>query len=290
MFNELKSMAIFAEVVNKGSFRSAAKSLGLSPSVVSYHIAQLEQRMGTALLYRSTRKLTLSHEGMLFHEHVAQMMSAAKMGIEQLSTENTLPPGKLKVSLPTALTISSLNQKVARFANLYPNITLNLNFSDHNSNIIEDGIDIAIRAGEPETSNLKSRKIGEISRMLVCAPACFQQHDSPNTPKDLTSWSWIKLEQLPNARTFYRNGLPQLISYPYQISVNSVEAVKQYCLLGAGLATLSVSQVADSVNKGELIHVLPEWEIKPIPLYALWPGNVTPQSNVKRLLKVLTGE
>gem|GEM_PF-7015583 len=113
---------------------------------------------------------------------------------------------------------------------------------------------------------------------------------SPTTPEDLTTWSWIKLEQLPNARTFYRNGLPQLISYPYQISVNSVEAVKQYCLLGAGLATLSVSQVADSVNKGELIHVLPEWEIKPIPLYALWPGNVTPQSNVKRLLKVLTGE
>lgn len=286
MLNDLKAMAIFAEVVNKGSFREAAQSLSLSPSVVSYHISQLEQRLGAALLYRSTRRLTLSPDGEQFFEHVCLMLDAAKQGLNKISAVND-PSGKVRISLPTSLAISDINQRIADFAHQYQKVTLEIDFSDMRKNIIQEGIDLVIRAGESEDSNFKSKAVGQLSRVLVCAKSCFNAHPMPTDPEDLNAWPWIRLSQLPNTRTFSKQGIKKAISYNYQVSVNSVEAMHQYCLLGMGLATPAKSQVCQSIQNGNLVHVLPDWQVAPIKLYALWPKNVTQQSAVKKLLSFL---
>lgn len=104
MIDDLRAMAIFAQTIKQGSFRGAAKTLKLSPSVVSYHISQLEKRIGSALIYSSTRNLSLTHEGSLLYQHAQQMMDAARQGLSMVSAQQSLLSGKLTISLPSALT------------------------------------------------------------------------------------------------------------------------------------------------------------------------------------------
>ncbi|GEA11249.1 LysR family transcriptional regulator [Alteromonas sp. KUL49] len=289
MINELKAMAIFAEVVKLGSFKAAATSLNLSPSVVSYHIAKLEENTGSALLYRSTRNVSLSSEGERFYQHVKNMLNAAQQGMALLSSQQSQPFGKLKITMPTALSRSSLNDRIADFALAYPKIELHIDYSDTRSRIIDEGVDITIRAGALEDSDLKSTKIGEIKRLLVCTPELYRKHSKPVKPKDLTCWNWIKLQQLSNSRVFVREGQRQTLVFNSQIEVNSVEAIYQFCLKGLGLAVLSDSQVINELDTGRLIHVLKGWNIEPLTLSAVWPKNIQPGSNAKLLLDYLKG-
>lgn len=288
MINELKSMAIFAEVIKHGSFKNAGRSLSLSPSVVSYHVAQLEDKIGVALIYRSTRRLTLTHDGELFYEKVLRMLEAASEGIELLSGNQEQPQGRINVSLPTALSCSSINEDIARFAIQYPNIKLHIDFSDTRKNLIKDGIDLAIRAGELEDSDFIAKKIGVLKRVLVCSAQYCKKISYPKTIQDLETLTWIKLEQLPNERVFLRSREQETVVFGSQITVNSVEAIYQYCLNHAGLAVLAESQVEDDIQKGRLVHLLPEWEVMPIPLFAMWPKNITSKSIVKRLISFIT--
>lgn len=287
MINELKAMAIFAEVVKNGSFKKAAKRLALSPSVVSYHITQLEKKTGSALLYRSTRKLTLSHEGEVFYQQVLQMLAAANKGMNLLAENQSEPTGKIKLSLPTALSHSPINNVISEFAAKHPKVIINLHFSDSNSNNIDEKIDLIIRAGHPEDSDLKASQLGVLERILVCAPSYYQKHLPPTAPTDLTTWQWLKLEQLSNKRIFSSPSTSQEVTFNSQITVNSVEAIYQYCLRGNGLAVLTKSQVNADIESGKLISVLPNWQVESLPLYALWPNNIKEKSITKRLLSSL---
>lgn len=287
VINELKAMAIFAEVVKQGSFKKAANILGLSPSVISYHISQLEQKTDCALLYRSTRKLTLSHDGEVFYQHVLQMLSSAQQGIELLANNQQEPKGSLTISLPTALSTSLFTEKIAEFALASPKVSLNLDYCDKRSDIIEQGVDIAIRAGTIEDSDFKSIKLGYLRRVLVCSPSFYQKHLPPKSLDDLAHWTWLKLAQLPNTRLFKKGSTLSKITFNHQLTVNSVEAIHQYCCHGVGLAVLAESQVNKQLESGELINVLTDWQVEPLPLFALWPKNVTENSITKLLVNHL---
>ncbi|MBT3134876.1 LysR family transcriptional regulator [Alteromonas sp. ALT199] len=281
-------MAIFAEVIKHGSFKKAGSSLSLSPSVVSYHVAQLERKTGVALIYRSTRRLTLTHDGDLFYQKVLNMLEAASDGIQLLSGNQEQPQRKIKVSLPTALSRSFINENIARFASHYPNIKLHIDYSDSRKNIIKDGIDLTIRAGELEDSDFIAKRIGMLKRVLVCSARHYRQISHPESIQDLEKLTWIELAQLSNERLFSRLHEHKTITFRSQITVNSVEAIYQYCLYGAGLAVLAESQVEDDIQKGRLIHLLPEWQVMPIPLFAIWPKNITSKSIVKRLISFIS--
>lgn len=280
-------MAIFAEVVKSGSFREAAKSLSLSPSVISYHISQLEDKTGSALLYRSTRKLTLSSDGEVFYQQVLKMLEAANKGIELLSCNQSEPTGHIRLSLPTALSNSLINYKIAEFALKHPKVSLQIDYSDTRTDIIDKRIDLTIRAGELDDSDLKSTKLGELERILVCSPAFYRKHQLPTSPADLSNWQWLKLEQLPNKRTFLSSNKSMVVEFESQLTVNSVEAIYQYCLNGVGLAVLAKSQADKAIESRELIQVLPKWQVKPLPLNAVWSKNIREGSVVKLLLSYL---
>ena len=281
-------MAIFAEVVKLGSFREAAKSLGLSPSVISYHISQLEEKTGTALLYRSTRKLTLSNEGEAFYQQVLQMLAAANQGMQLLSSHQAEPSGKIKLSLPTALSDSELTHKISEFAIKYQNISLNVDFSDTQNDIIDERVDLTIRAGNLKNSDFKCKKIGEIERVLVCSPAFYRAQVQPKELDDLSAWRWLKLAQLPNKRTFNRANQTKTIEFNSQFTVNSVEAILQFCINSVGLAVLSKTKANQSIKDGLLIEVFPEWQVESLPLYAVWSKNISANSNTKLLLSYLS--
>lgn len=289
MINELKAMAIFAEVIQQGSFRSAAKVLNLSASVVSYHISKLETQVGAALIYRSTRKLSLTSQGQVFFNHIEKMLISAHQGLDLVSNEALEPVGKISVTLPTSLTKSPLNQKIVEFVSAYPKVEIHLNYSDNRENIIDKSIDLAIRAGELEDSSYKAKQIGVIKRTLVCSNNYYKDRVIPQEIEDIQSWDWVALNQLPKYRDFkhIKRG-HQRIDFNKFITVNSVEAMSHFCELGLGLATLAEYQVTDLIEQGRLISILPNWKVDPIPLYALWHNNVYESSLVKRLIDVIS--
>ncbi len=285
MIDELRSMAIFAETIKQGSFRAAAKELKLSPSVVSYQVSQLEKSVGTALIYRSTRSLSLTSEGNALYQHVLNMLQAAHEGLSQVTLEKKELRGRLTVTLPSALIKSKVSKQIAQFSQLHPYLNFKLIYTDSRESLIDKGIDLAIRAGSMEDSSLKSKRIGEIKRKLVCSYDYWKEKKNPLSTHDLTQWNWIKLEMLPNRRTLVNaEGEKCEISFESNISVNSVEAMTQLCINGLGIATPPDYLVENEVKNNLLIELLPNWQVEPIPLYAVWPNNVSQNSNVKRLL------
>jgi DNA-binding transcriptional LysR family regulator len=291
MIDDLRSMAIFAETVRLGSFRAAAQSLELSPSVVSYHISQLEQRLGNALLYRSTRSLKLTHEGEQLFESAEQMLELAREGLEKVQPQSGSPSGRLKLALPSVLIRSPWTRKVADFARRYPDIELQISSTDERQNIVQEGVDLAFRIGTMEDSAIKFRRLGNIERKLVCSADYYRQHTTPKTPRDLSEWQWIRLSMLPRERTLKTPGRKAVtVQFKNCVSVNSVELMTQFCRFGLGVATPPSFLVEAAINEGELVELLPGWSVDPIPVYAVWPENVSAHSNAKLLLKYLIDE
>jgi len=288
MIDELRSMAIFAETIKKGSFRAAAKELKLSPSVVSYQVTQLEKSVGTALIYRSTRNLSLTSEGKVLYQYALSMIQAAHQGLSQVTSEIQELRGTLTLTLPSALIKSEISKKIAQFSKLHPCLNLKLFYTDNRQNLINKGIDLAFRAGEMGDSDLMCKRVGEINRKLVCAYDYWKENKKPTSLLDLAKWNWIKLDMLPNYRTLINSdGEKNEIYFESNISVNSVEAMTQLCIHGAGVATPPDFLIESEIKNNVLVELLPNWQVEPIPLYAVWPSNVFQNSGAKRLLDFL---
>ena len=288
MIDDLRAIAIFAEMARQGSFRGAAKVLGLSPSVVSYHVSQLEDHVGTALVYRSTRKLSLTHEGEILYRHARDMLTSAREGLNKVSTDNNEPSGKLTVTLPSALTRAPVNYEIAEFCKLHRGIDVHILYTDVLQDLIANGIDIALRVGDMKDSSLKSKRIGQVERKLVCSPDYWAQQAEPNHPQDLASWHWIKLAMLPSSRSLiHLDKQSEQITFDSHLTVDNVEAMTQFCILGLGLATPPDFLVDEPLTSGTLVEVLQEWQVAPIPLYAVWHANASDNSNIRRLLNFL---
>jgi len=288
MIDDLRAMAIFAETIRQGSFSRAAKLLSLSPSVVSYHITQLEARLGTALIYRSTRKLSLTHEGEVLYQNCLDMLAAAELGLNRISSNQEDPSGKLTLTLPAGLIRAPISQKIAEFSKQYRNIELNVMYTDERQDLIAHGIDLAIRAGSMEDSALKSRRVGQVERKLVCSRDYWAQQSTPTHPLDLAEWKWINLAMLPQYRILVDTDQNRVeIHYHSQLTVDSVEAATQFCMSGLGLSTPPDFLVDETLASGLLIEVFPEWGVEPMPLFAAWPANITESTNTRRLLDYL---
>lgn len=288
MIDELRAMAIFAETIKQGSFRGAAKELKLSPSVVSYQVTQLEKSVGTALIYRSTRKLSLTSEGGVLYQYALNMIQAAQQGLNQVAIEKQELRGTLTLTLPSALIKSEISKKISQFSKLHPFLNFKLFYTDDRQDLIHQGIDLAFRAGSMDDSNLKSKRIGEINRKLVCSYDYWKENLPPISPQDLTTWNWIKLDMLPNHRTLVNSAGEKCdIDFESNISVNSVEAMTQLCINGAGIATPPDYLIEKEIDNNTLVELLPNWQVESIPLYAVWPSNVFQNSSIKRLLEFL---
>ncbi|WP_028301600.1 LysR family transcriptional regulator [Oceanospirillum beijerinckii] len=295
MIDDLKAIAIFAETVRQGSFRGAAKVLGLSPSVVSYHVSQLEQRLGNALLYRSTRKLSLTHKGEVLYQHAQLMLNAAQSGLEQIMPENAEPSGKLSISLPSVLSQSYISKEIAAFALRYPKVELNIMSTDTRQHLIKEGIDLAIRIGEMGDSSLKAKRLGAIKRKLVCSRALWQQQcqnqdqTDGTSPHRLETLPWIKLAMLPNSRTLIRpDGEKIRLHFHSQTTVNDVTLMTQLCKHGLGIATPPDYLIEHALADGSVIELLPDWQVESIPFYGVWPANASMNSNARHLLSYLS--
>lgn len=288
MIDDLKSIAIFAETAKHGSFRKAAENLSLSPSVVSYHVSQLEKRLQTPLLYRSTRKISLTHQGEILFQHAAEMIESAKQGMNKLLSHDGVLTGKLTITLPSALTRSPLSMRIAEFSKKHRGISLRLMYNDLRQDLVARSIDVAIRAGELEDSAFKAKKIGTVKRKLVCSHDYLSKQPKPQKPKDLESWNWIWFELMPKYRKLISpKGETYTISYNSNISVDNVEAMVELCCHGLGLSTPPDFLVQDAIDDGKLVELIPDWRLEDVKLSALWHANSRANINIRTFLEFI---
>lgn len=275
MIDRLRQMAIFAKTIDHGSFRGAANELHLSPSVVSHHISQLEANLGVALIYRSTRKLTLTRDGERLLTATRKMLEAVEGELQDLSASSGEPSGELRLTLPSVLSQSGLMEKIATFSATYPRIQLSLDFSDIRRELIEDRFDIAIRMGAKSKKSATSRILFKVHRRLVASKSYLAAQADLHDVDDLLRLDWLKLAPAQNIPLTLRNqaGQTRTIKPEARLSTNDAQSLYRFACANAGLAIVPDFLVEDDLASGDMICVLPEWELPSIDVFAVWPTN-----------------
>lgn len=284
MIDELRSMAIFATVVEAGSFSAAGRRLRLGTSVISYHVSELEKRLGVTLLYRSTRALSTTYEGERLLYATQAMLAAAADGLDIIANLSAEPSGAINVTAPAFLINSPYEEAIWAFAQRYPNVSITLRSSDKVVDIIGEGWDLAIRIGRLKDSALKATKLGNFERRLVASPDYLACVDAIKAPKNLQNCEFVSIEMVPDTEIMSRND--EVVTVPYdrtRIIVDSVRAARSAVLAGLGLQSLPLSEIAEDLQQGRLVHVLPDWELEKLGVFAVWP-EVGPRSALTRKL------
>ena len=288
MFEQLRQLAIFAKTVETGSFRGAAKALNLSPSVVSHHISKLEDSVGVALLYRSTRKLSLTKDGEVLFKSAQMMVAAAESGLDDVSASSLEPSGRLKLTAPAVMAHSGLIKGIAAFIAAYPKVDLDISFTDVKRNMIAEGIDLSIRMGWLEDSSLISKKLGEAKRLLLASPEYLKGREIPKSPADLQNWQFVYLSNVGQQFEFKNSaGKQTAISATSRIVVDDAMALYQLVCADVGLGAFPEFLASKDLADGKVVHILPDWELKSLGLYAVWPPNTPRESLTSRFVNFL---
>ncbi len=284
MIDDLRGLAVFNAVVAAGSFSGAARRLKLSTSVVSHHVSKLEERLGAPLLFRSTRSMSLTPEGLLIRDAAANMVKAGQEALDALSEQSDQPVGALRIALPAFGAQSGLYRAIWAFAEAHPMVSVHLNSSDKPVDLIADGYDMAIRFGALQDSALKSRKIGIFKRALVASPAYLATRAPVRTLEDLASCDFIGFSMLRSEIYLERDGETVSV-HPknVRLDVDSVAIGRSAVLAGLGVLHLPLVEVAADIASGTLVEVCPEWRLPIMGIYALWPDS-GPQKNLTRRL------
>lgn len=275
MLDKLRPLAIFAKAIDHGSFRGAAAELRLSPSVVSHQISQLEEDLGVALIYRSTRKLRLTQEGAVLLEAARRMLAAVEPELAQLSASGNEPSGELNVTAPAVLSLSVLTEAIAAFAKKYPKVSLSIDFSDARRDIIDDGLDIAIRMGKRQRRSATQRRLFFVERALVASREYAAQQRPCNDPQELEAWDWIALtpvRKLP-VEFHHETEASVRINPKAKLTTNDAQALYRLARAGAGLAIVPEFLAAEDLKQDRVVNVLPHWAPYRVEVFANWPAN-----------------
>ncbi|MEZ9290358.1 LysR substrate-binding domain-containing protein [Vibrio lentus] len=263
---DLNAVTVFTQVVDCGSFTHAAEALNMTKSTVSRKLAELEQHLGVRLITRSTRSLVLTPEGERFYQSSMQMQEIMNQAELEVSANQDLIRGPLNVVLPVELGHQVLAQYIHSFLKEHPNVTLNLELTNREVDIIAEGIDLYAQIGELADSSLVSRYLTTSKRTLVASPEYLEQFGEIKTPSDLKSPFRLievvnKAARLPKWHLQLKGGESVLIDLPYQLRVNTITACLTACVDGLGLAVLPEFICREHFKTGRLVRLLPEYEM-----------------------------
>ncbi len=287
--DQLKRMAIFAEVVAAGSLTAAARQLGMTPSAVSQHLRQLEQALGLALLHRSTRRLTLTEAGERYHAGCAAMVAAARSAEQALARLRDEPEGELRLVAPAGFG-SVLATALAPLRG-YPRLTLRLLLDDALIDLIGERVDIALRIGVLADSSLVARKLGSMARQLCASPAYLAEHGWPAQPSDLLQHDWLGSKPANAGADMLElqgpAGERETLRLEGRVQASQVTALHALCVAGWGVSLGVSDDDQKALADGRLLPVLPGWHLADLPVYAVTPRRGEQPAKVRHALDVL---
>lgn len=270
------NLTAFVRTADLGSFAAAGRVLGLSASAIGKAVAKLEQDLGVRLFQRTTRTIRLTEEGRLFHERCRRVLDDLDDAWAIVAGSRETPRGRLRVSTPV-VTYHILMPLMPEFTTLYPEIELDFDFNDRLVDLIEEGVDIAIRSGELPDSRLMSRVFCSFRQMLFASPAYLARHGMPQKPRDLDGHLAIRYRFLNSGRMLdWPLVLPPDEPEPRTRTIftcNNMEAMRGATLGGLGIGVMPDFLVRDAVAAGTLRAVLADHVGGPRNFNMIWPSN-----------------
>lgn len=262
-------------IVQSGSLTAAAEQLGLSKALTSKYLGELERHLGIRLLNRTTRRLHITEAGQLYYQKTLRLVSELDELEADIQQHEQIPQGTLKLSAPVNFGELCLAPVLAMFLKAYPQIKVDLTLSDQFVNLLEEGFDLALRIGTLADSSLIARRIAS-TRMICCAsPGYFKDRPLPQAPQDLVEHHCIidSNRQQPDLWQFQS----QQQNYPIRVNgrlrVNSPMAIRSVMLADAGIGISPAFLIHKELEKGELLHILPDYKMDEIGIYVIYPPH-----------------
>ncbi|WP_350238666.1 LysR family transcriptional regulator [Pectobacterium colocasium] len=287
--DSLNGFVVFIQVAETRSFVAAGRLLGVSASAVGKSVARLEEKLGVRLFHRSTRSITLTAEGSLFLARSRRILAEIEAAELELSQTSAVPRGRLRVSLPL---VSSLVLPVlGEFMREYPEIELDLDFTDRMVDVIEEGFDAVVRTGDPVDSRLTARRLGAFRSLLVAAPDYLIRRGTPQIPVDLMQHTCLHY-RFPNSGKLepwalrLPPGEPEL-PLPTSMVCNNIETRLCFALQGLGIAYLPDFSIHKLLASGHLQPILTDYVERNGVFHVLWPASKHPSPKVRALVDFL---
>lgn len=265
---DLELMGLFATVVEQGSFTRAAELMGMPKSSVSQKISRLEAQLGVRLLQRTTRRLSLTPQGEVYVEHCQGLLTLARSANLAMARSRSAPAGRVRITAPEATGTLLLGRILAEFRALYPEVVLELTLSDEQLDLVGEGYDLALRAAPLKDSSLICRRIGQVPRHLVAAPAYLAAHGMPQQLSDLGRYACLVHSALPLWPLQEGGWRPQGACIS-----NSLLALRELAINEGGIALLPHHVCEGDLASGRLQKVLPELAVPPNPFYLIYPSR-----------------
>lgn len=272
--DRIELMETFVRIVETGSLSAAAEQLKTSQPTVSRRLQTLERTLGLRLLQRSTHVMKLTEDGERCFAHAKDLLDNWKTMEADLRGTQDEPEGTLRVLVPHALGQDQLIAPLVDYLNRFPGVSVEWLLHDRRPDFIAEGIDCAIQVGEVDNPSVVAIKLFELPRIVVASPA-LMQGKAPDLPvEELQNLPWLAL------RTFYRDevaikrladGQPHRFAVRPRMSTDSLYALRNAALSGLGACLVSAWLVADDIEKGRLLHLVPEWRASPLPFYLVYP-------------------
>jgi DNA-binding transcriptional LysR family regulator len=271
--DRLAAMEAFVRVVETGSFSAAARQLHIGQPAVSKTVAQLEERLGVRLLVRSTRGLTATEAGQNFFEHARRAIDEADEAEVAARGVSASLSGELRISAAVTFARLHIVPKLASFLNEHPALSICLILDDEYIDLIQAGVDVALRMGSLQDSALTARKIGQSPRRVIGAPAYFEKHGEPKVPADLAAHEAIvhDVRSVGTEWTFRKGFAETSVTVNGRVHITAAEGVREAVVAGLGLAVASEWMFAPELERGLVRAVLQDWTLLPTELWAIFP-------------------
>lgn len=291
MSDRWRELTVFARVAESSSFSRAARELRMSQPSVSRVIGELERRLGVKLLLRTTRNLSLTDAGALFLERARQVMADwedaedAARGVDSLR-------GVIRLALPIMYGTRAVIPCLPSFLRAHPELRVEITMSDERQNLVVDGIDIAVRVGALDDSTFGSRKLASVRKMVAAAPAYLERRGTPRTPADLAKHECI-LGHGGFGREnwqFRHNVTVTSVNVQSRLQINSAPGILASIVAGLGIGMVSDVMAENELRSGQLIHLLPEYEMDGTSVYAVLPAGPRPSTKIRALVDFLAVE
>ena len=286
--DKLNSISLFIKAAQYRSFSKVARQRGMSPSSVSRAISQLEENLGTRLFNRTTRKITLTEEGIAFYEHCDRILAELENAELELSRSRSHPSGTLRLDLNVSLGHLHIVPALPQLLKSYPDLKLDVSLSDRKVNLVESGIDAVVRVGSIADSQLIMRRLATVRFVVCAAPKYLDLYGIPQTPQELLDHNCINFVYPQTRRVFewIFTVNKQTLRLPVQgnLNIDNAEAHVEAAIAGAGIIQELKFIVAPAIDRGKLIPILEAYAPESEPITVLYPQKLYLSAKVRVFL------
>ena len=288
--NEFSQIKTFITLVENQSLSKAAEKMDIAVSAVSRRLKELESNLGVQLIQRTTRKMHLTEAGEKFYQRCGRLLDELEEAKQEASNSSTVLGGTLKIAAPLSFGVAHLSPAIAAFMHLHPQIKIDLDMSDRRIDLVEEGLDLAIRIGTLEDSSLMARKLASVRHVVCASPDFFNQYGTPETPQDLSNMPALCYGNLDQPDTWHyrdKENMPCKVKVPMRMRATNGDALVEAAIAGLGVLCEPSFIVHGAVKRGVLMPVLTDYQWYAMNIYAVYPQTRHVPTRVRALIDFL---